>query len=297
MENRVYGLLIGGAVAEALGAIAELIPGIPVHGPADSALVHVAPGCWQEATTTTLALGGALLSPGTDSRAAFRAALVEPAGLTSEGVLSNLDPGTEALLQETPGTPGAPGAHTDPDTGALIRSAAVALVYFHDYPEMLRQSYATCRYTHQSPMCADTSKLYVALLDGILHGHSKRDVLDPATYANLRLVPEVQAIFQRYTSPINHLSGSHEAVEALTLALHCFALTNGYHAGLTLAVNHSLKPSHVAALYGQIAGAYYGLTDIEADWIESLKNPEPIVAFAETIISRIKILPSKNSLL
>ena len=152
---------------------------------------------------------------------------------------------------------------------------------------MLQSSYITCRYTHQSHICANVCKLYVAILDGVLHGHSKRDVLAVSTYANLTLVPEVHLVFQRHTQAIEDLSGNNDAVEALIMVLHCFHRTNNFHEGLTLALRHSLKPSHVAALYGQLAGAYYGLTNIKVDWIDHLTHPEPILQFAENIIKNI----------
>jgi ADP-ribosylglycohydrolase len=210
--------------------------------------------------------------------------LLNPADFTSDGVFSNLDLGTEAFMSNSTRSD---GPSEENDTGALIRSAAVALVFFKDYQNMLRSSYTTCRFTHQNAISVDVCKLYVSILDGVLHGYSKQDVLAVGTYANLSLSSEVQTVFQRYTLAIEDLPGNNDAVEALVMVLHCFHRSNNYHEGLALALRHSLKPSHVAALYGQLAGAYYGLTNIKVDWIEYLAQPRPILHFAENVLKKI----------
>lgn len=281
MDNRVYGLLMGGALGDATGSIAELIPGVPVVHPADSRRINVEPGYWQEATGTFLALGDALFQE--EPRTAFQQNLCNPAAeFTSEGVMSNLDLGTEEFMAK------GKTDHMGSDSGALIRAAAVALYHFEDYTGLLRSSHETCRFTHQNPLCADACKLYAAILDAILHGHSKRDVMDPNSYTNLRFKahPEVLSVFDRQVT-LADLVGGYDALEVLAMALYCFQTTNKYTEGMTLALGSSLKPSHVGAVYGQLAGAYYGLTDIKADWLECLSRPEPLLKFGERILNKI----------
>jgi ADP-ribosylglycohydrolase len=127
------------------------------------------------------------------------------------------------------------------------------------------------------------------MLDGILHGHTKPEVLNPLTYCNLALTPEILSLFPITPESIEALSGSDHVVEGLKMVLHCFKKTNNYQEGLLLCLKSSLNPAPISALYGQLAGAYYGLTDIKSDWITLLKRPAPILNFAEKINKRIHI--------
>jgi len=284
LKNRIYGLLIGGAIGDALGSIVEIMPGISLD---DDFLnlnigrsLGISPGYWQESTATMLALGDALLSE--TVKETFRQNLQQPQQWTTDNVFSNLDPGTISFI--TSGH----SHYTGTDAGSLVRIGIIALVFFKRYKDLLANSYTCCRFTHQSPVCADACKLYAAILDGILHGHSKVDVLSFEMYTNLILLPEVKKVLD-----LNNITDNNDndnVVFLLKLVLYCFKKTNNYHQGLELIVKYShIKLSYAATLYGQIAGAYYGLTDIKKDWIVELKRPEVIMDFAEKILKDINI--------
>jgi len=274
LKNRIYGLLIGGALGDAIGSIAEIMPGLPVHDLDAGGPLGILPGYWQESTATLLALGDALLNKNKDTAESFRKNLQQPDRWTSDGVFSNLDPGTVDFIKT------GSSHYTGVNGGALVRTAAVALVYFKEYTALLAESYSCCDLTHLSPVCADACKLYAAILDGILHGHAKADVLSAEMYKNLTLLPEIKDVL---LGPVS--AADDDIVFLLKTVLDCFKKTNNYHQGLDFILNHAdLKLSYAATLYGQLAGAYYGLTDIKKDWIVSLKKPDVIVDFAENIL-------------
>ena len=280
LNNRIYGLLIGGALGDAIGSIAEIMPGMPVYDLNAGSPLGILPGYWQESTATMLALGDALLKLNTEVAETFRSNLQHPARWTSDNVFSNLDPGTLSFLKS------GRSHYKGVDGGSLVRMGAVALVFFKQYTNLLVKSYTCCKFTHQSPECADACKLYAAILDGILHGHAKADVLSAEMYANLILLPEVKDVLY-----LNDIAGGNDnAVFLLKFVLDCFKKTNNYHQGLELILKYNdVKLSYAATLYGQIAGAYYGLTDIKKEWIADLKRPEVIMDFAEKILNDIII--------
>ena len=279
LKNRIYGLLIGGALGDAIGSIAEIMPGVPVHDLEAGRPFGILPGYWQESTATLLALGDALLN-NKDVIFKFQENLQQPDRWTTDGIYSNLDPGTLAFIKT------GRSRYTGVNAGALVRTPAVALVFFKSYTVLLEESYTCCRFTHQSPVCADVCKLYAAILDGILHGHSKTDVLSAEMYENLILLPEVKdVILGPGRDPVLSLVADDDIVFLLKTVLDCFKKTNNYHQGLDLILKQTdVKLSYAATLYGQLAGAYYGLTDIKKDWIIKLKRPEIIVDFAEKIL-------------
>jgi ADP-ribosyl-[dinitrogen reductase] hydrolase len=278
LNNRIYGLLIGGALADAVGSIAEIMPGHTIRQLNDGQAIGILPGYWQQSTATFLALADALLQP--DPKAAFRHNLQQPARFTSDGVYSNLDQGTLAFINTGRST------SLDLNAGALVRTGAVALVHFNSYLDLLNASYTCCKYSHAAVLCADACKLYTAILDGILHGHSKADVLNPLMYSNLDLDDTIKSLLTNQDSLLSHLNVDDDVLPVLVLVLSAFKKTNSYHQGLdfVLKQTHSV---YAIVVYGQIAGAYYGLTDIKKDWLAQLVRPDLFMDFAEKIITRI----------
>lgn len=66
------------------------------------------------------------------------------------------------------------------------------------------------------------------------------------------------------------IRGSGYVVESLEAALWAFSWSSSFEEGLPLAVNLGDDADTTGAVYGQIAGAYYGAAAIPAAWIEKL---------------------------
>ncbi len=60
------------------------------------------------------------------------------------------------------------------------------------------------------------------------------------------------------------------SMDALTMALHCFYTTNDFSSCVLKAVNLCGDADSVGAVAGQIAGAYYGVSQIPSQWIEKI---------------------------
>jgi ADP-ribosylglycohydrolase len=77
--------------------------------------------------------------------------------------------------------------------------------------------------------------------------------------------------------PLQHFSQSLEA------ALWAFFHGNSFKEGCLLAVNLGDDADTTGAVYGQLAGAFYGEDGIPEDWREKVSHYELIVAFAEML--------------
>jgi ADP-ribosylglycohydrolase len=62
------------------------------------------------------------------------------------------------------------------------------------------------------------------------------------------------------------ISATGYVVHSLEAALWCFAGTESFRDGCLRAANLGQDSDTVAAIYGQIAGAYYGESGIPEDW-------------------------------
>ena len=54
----------------------------------------------------------------------------------------------------------------------------------------------------------------------------------------------------------------------------CFYHTQSFEDGLLVAVNMGGDADTIGAIYGQLAGAFYGIEGIPQHWIEGLEIPD-----------------------
>ena len=73
-------------------------------------------------------------------------------------------------------------------------------------------------------------------------------------------------------------------MKALEASLWAFATTDNYRDGCLKAVNLGDDADTTAAIFGQIAGAYYGANGIPIDWIGILARAPTIERFAESLL-------------
>lgn len=275
MKNRISGMIVGGAIADALGIVAELYPEQQFKVPEDTLSVGIQPGYWGESTSTFLAM---LFN--FPNKHDFRHALTQ-SEYSPTGVIANLDDMTERLRSTTDCVP----SHDAVDSGPLVRSGAITLLYFGDYCNMLYKTKVACSFTHKHHLCITACKLYVSLMDGLLHGYLKKDLFKPEYYSNLDLAVPAEMVF----SDTDTDTGD-EAINILRIAVQAFRKTNTYAEGMRLILKTAIKPSRAAAVYGQIAGCYYGITDINQEWIEGLQGKDIINRAIRNCF--LKIIPS-----
>jgi ADP-ribosyl-[dinitrogen reductase] hydrolase len=74
-------------------------------------------------------------------------------------------------------------------------------------------------------------------------------------------------------------------IDALEAALWSFYNTDTYAEGLLKAVNLGGDADTVGAIYGQLAGAYYGLEAIPIEWVHGLALNEEIRTICDELIT------------
>jgi len=76
-------------------------------------------------------------------------------------------------------------------------------------------------------------------------------------------------------------------IDALEAALWSFYHTDTFAEGLLKAVNLGGDADTVGAIYGQLAGAYYGLEGMPADWVQGLASNEKISAICNELVKKL----------
>jgi ADP-ribosylglycohydrolase len=183
------------------------------------------------------------------------------------------------------------GSH-DPDQldkDPLSRVAPVVMYYFADAPAAVAKAAEAARLTAQAPMVLDCVRLLAAMLHLALSGRDKGTLLHPPRdlWMTGSTRPEVLAVYDgsyaRRMPP--DITGGGGILQALEAALWAFNRTETFREGALLAANLGHDSDVVAAAYGQLAGAYHGVSAIPGIWRNSLMKQEVVIDSADRLLT------------
>jgi ADP-ribosylglycohydrolase len=183
------------------------------------------------------------------------------------------------------------GSH-DPqqlDKDPLSRVAPTVMYFFADSTASVMRSAEAARTTAQAPMVLDCVRLLAAMVRQALAGRDKAAVLRPAreSWVSANTRPEVLAIYEgSYSQRMPpEITGSGHIVQALEAALWAFHRSETFREGALLAANLGWDSDVVTSVYGQLAGAYHGVSAIPGIWRNSLMKNEVIIETADRLLT------------
>jgi ADP-ribosyl-[dinitrogen reductase] hydrolase len=183
------------------------------------------------------------------------------------------------------------GSH-DPeqlDKDPLSRIAPTVMYFFADAPTAVAKAAESARITAQAPMVLDCVRLLAGMVHLALSGRDKAQVLRPARelWMTGSTRPEVLSLYDgsyaRRSPP--EITGGGGVLQALEAALWAFSRTETFREGALLAANLGRDSDVVAAAYGQIAGAYHGVSAIPGIWRNSLMKQEVVNDSADRLLT------------
>jgi ADP-ribosylglycohydrolase len=174
-----------------------------------------------------------------------------------------------------------------------MRLAPVALFYAQRPREAIERAGESSRTTHGAREAIDGCRYLAALLVGALRGVSKVELVSdhfspvPGLWEKAPLSPKIAAIasgsFKCKNSPA--IRGTGFVVDCLEAAVWAFHRSNAFREGALLAANLGDDADTTGAVYGQLAGAYYGEEGIPEAWRAKLAHREVIERYAEQLCS------------
>ena len=172
------------------------------------------------------------------------------------------------------------------DPEPLSRVAPVVLHGFADPDAALLHAAAAARFSCRAPQVQDACRLLAAMLHAALSAEPLARVLAPGTapFAAAPLHPEVAAIAAQAWREGDPAPGGTGALAVLAQARWCLALGSTFRDGALRAVNLGGDSDVVAAVYGQLAGAHFGLAAIPRGWRQALALREPIADLADRLL-------------
>lgn len=296
--NRYRGCLIGLAVGDALGTTLEFkSPGsfTPLTDMVGGGPFGLKPGQWTDDTSMALCLADSLnVCQGFDASDQMQRYMrwYRNGLWSSTGACFDIGNTTSQALHQFERTGEPYSGSTNPKSagnGSLMRLAPVAMVYAGVPAKLDDFAALSSRTTHAAPTAIDACRYYAALIAGALRGIDKESLLSahfslvPGQWEKKPLHPEIEEVaagsFAQRNPP--RIKGSGFVVRSLEAALWAFYCTEDYRSGCLLAANLGDDADTTAAIYGQLAGAYYGLVGIPAEWVGKINMLDEILHLAD----------------
>lgn len=298
--------MVGLAVGDALGTTVEFerqgtfpdVTDMVGGGP-----FHLLPGQWTDDTSMALCLAESLVECG---RFDVRDQMTRYVRWYREGYLSStgrcFDIGwtTRLAIEKFERSGEAYAGSTDPYTagnGSLMRLAPVPLFFAENPEEAIRLASQSSRTTHGERRAVDTCRYFAGLIVGCLQGRTKAEILSPhftpvtGLWEREPLAPEVNGVAAgsfKHRRP-EDIRNTGYVVHALEAALWGFYHYDSFDEGVLAVVNLGDDADTVGAIYGQIAGAYYGIDGIREEWRERIAMKETIVDLARELYERRRV--------
>ncbi|MFC1744440.1 ADP-ribosylglycohydrolase family protein [Candidatus Riflebacteria bacterium] len=300
--DKYLGCMMGLAVGDALGGTLEFtspggsgekLTGIVGGGPH-----NLKPGEWTDDTSMALCLAESLVTRKRfdlfDQMNNYLAWFRHGKFCTREKIFDVGETVAEALenFEKDPSDPMAgPTKKSSSGNGSLMRLAPVPLFYFSDRRKTEFFAGLSSVTTHGSKICEDACRYFSLLIFAALEDKPKEDILKP------ELVNNAQSAFCKEILPIIHgsykekeppqICGTGYVVKSLEAALWAFYKSDNFKDGALLAANLGEDADTTAAVYGQLAGAYYDITEIPSEWIDIIFEKDLILEMAKNLFYTI----------
>jgi ADP-ribosyl-[dinitrogen reductase] hydrolase len=280
LRDRFLGALLGLAVGDAVAAatqfrkpgtftaVGDMIGGGPFDLPR---------GAWTDDTAMALCLADSLLERnGFDARDQMeRYRRWQQEGyLTSTGQCVGITASAARAIAMSAWRRGALFGSHDPaqlDPEPLSRVAPAVMFFFAASGQAVDQATEAARTTCQAPAVLEACRSLARAVHAALAGQPKSAVLEKA----------VQAIGNTPGRTATGISAS----AALTAAVAAFGATANFRDAVLYAANLGGDSDVVAAVCGQLAGAYYSVKAIPTSWHNGLMQKELIISYADRLLA------------
>ena len=279
--DRAQGCLLGLAIGDALGAPVEFSkPGSfeEVTDYRDGGVFDLKAGQYTDDSSMALCLGISLIEKqGMDLNDQMNRYLrwLRLGENSSTGECFDCGEGTVKALAAYEATGSFSPAPDSAGNGCLMRLAPVAIRYLYNSASARKNAILSASPTHAAEEALQATEYLGWLLSMFIQGTSPRP---PYTYS--RTLAEITQ------GPWDDRSvmASGYCLHSLEAALWAFHTTTSFEECVLKAVNLGDDADTVGAIAGQIAGSYYGISDIPARFILGLQDSDRFKKMAEQLV-------------
>ncbi len=300
VKDRFRGCLLGLAAGDALGTTLEFEePGSfpPIDDMIGGGPFFLEPGQWTDDTSMALCLAASLIERGQFDPIDQMERYVrwrDEGYMSSTGECFDIGYTVNEALSHFMDTGEPFAGSTDPfsaGNGSLMRLAPVPMYFAYDATEAITRSADSSRTTHGAQEAVDACRYFAGLLVGALIAADKETLLSPRYCPVEGLwdedplagrIGEIAGGSFKHREP-PEIRGTGYVVESLEAALWAFHKSRDFRQGALLAANLGDDADTTAAIYGQIAGAHYGVRGIPAEWRQLITMATEITSMADSL--------------
>ncbi len=302
MIDRYRGSLMGLAAGDALGTTLEFKPPgsfEPISDMLGGGPFDLEPGQWTDDTSMALCLAESLVvcqsfDPADQMRRYLR--WCREGYLSSTGSCFDIGGTVSAAMRRFEVDKSNPFAGRTESryggNGSLMRMTPVPLAFAGVPEQAIHLAGEMSRTTHGAPEPIDACRYYAGLILGALSGISKETLLGtrysplsgawPVSVLSAKIDAIAAGSFKTRQPP--EIRGTGYVVQALEAALWAFWNSDDFAAGALAAVNLGDDADTTGAIYGQLAGAYYGLDGIPRQWRNRVALSDRILELADGLL-------------
>jgi ADP-ribosyl-[dinitrogen reductase] hydrolase len=176
-----------------------------------------------------------------------------------------------------------------------MRVAPVPLFFCSNPEQAIHYAGESSRTTHGARTAVDACRYFAGLIVGAVRNRTKTELLMPCFLPGDKtnywqknpLDPKIAAIAAGSFKPKepSEIKGTGYVVESLEAAHWAFDRSRSFREGALLAVTLVNDADTTAAIYGQLAGAFYGAEQIPPEWRTKLVMHDFIVETADQLVN------------
>ena len=313
-QARYRGALLGLATGDALGTTVEFsAPGSfePVTDMVGGGPFNLPAGAWTDDTSMALCLGESLLACGgftAKDQLQRYVRWYREGYLSSTGKHFDIGGATRAALhrfEETDEPFQGFAAPTAAGNGPLMKLAPIPMAYAKYPQDALTFADLSCLTTHGDPQAFSATRYFAALILAALSGEDVPAMLRAGTTAQLTTLTESATPHDKVaaiaagsynTKQPPEIRGTGYIIDALEAALWALANHDSFEQGVLAAVNLGDDADTTAAIYGQLAGAIYGVEAIPERWLEKLVMGTEITQMADDLLALTETVTEATSM-
>ncbi|MGY0219984.1 ADP-ribosylglycohydrolase family protein [Endozoicomonadaceae bacterium StTr2] len=287
--DRAKGALLGLALGDALGTTVEFRERgsfEPLTGLCGGGPFNLKSGQWTDDTSMMLCLADSLLATGEndpDDQINRYLRWQQHGENSSTGSCFDIGSTVSKALQRYTITANPLAGSTDEwsaGNGSLMRIAPIALFHHAEpLPVLLDAAAVSSRTTHGEIRCIQACQLFCYYLQKLLCSQQTPDKQQLLFEFGREMTaemadwhPDIKQLANGNLSQksVDNIKGSGFVVESLEAALWCFLHSDSFEQGALMAANLGDDADTTAAIYGQLAGAYYGYSELPSNWLSQL---------------------------
>ncbi len=304
--NRAIGSLVGLAVGDALGTTLEFMSRDTYPVLTDiigGGAFNLEPGQWTDDTSMALCLGESLDVVGGfdahDQLTRYSEWLYNGYN-SSTGTCFDIGYATHEAITDfkNNGTLRHNQEEHSAGNGSLMRLAPIPVFYStpevhsHEFADLLEYTRLSSETTHAGALAVQTCVAYSVMINRAILGSSRPEIINMTD----ELMTSVGITHPRVRHAVNsanymvkvrdQIKSTGYVIDSIEAALWCFTKTDTFRDAVLLAANLGDDADTVAAITGQLAGAYYGLDGIPKEWVDTITDSDRIIELATKLYNR-----------